>query len=128
MFDLLDVLQGRYNYVFTGTHFSARPTDIDAEGAYFDYESVDPTEWHYQKLFGNLLNNDGSTTTIKSNDDMAWAVGQYVALQDDKLFKISSVLKDYRAANKETFRFLKNVPQTDYVIRLVEVDNPWGVK
>lgn len=128
MFDLLDLLLGRYEYVFTGTHFSGRPASKDSEGAVFDYEMVDPTEWHYQKLFGNILNNDGATTTIRSNDDMGWKIGHYVALQDDRLYKIVNALKDYQSANKEVFRFLKDAPQIDFVVRLVEVDNPWGVQ
>lgn len=128
MYDFLDLEKDSTAYPFTGTHFSERPTSKDSEGAYFDYEMVDPTEWHYQKLFGNILNNDGATTTIRSNDDMGWKIGQYVALQDDGLYKVVSALKDYQSANKEVFRLLKDAPQIDFVIRLIEADNPWGVQ
>lgn len=127
MFDTLDLLRGRVNYVFTGSHYSTQPNTPDDEHADFDYEYVDPTEWHYQKLFGNILNNDGATTTIKTNDDMSWRVDQYVALQDNKLYKVVSVMKDYQSANREAFRFLKDAPQIDFIVRLIEIDDPWEV-
>ncbi len=130
MFDLLDLLHGKVNYTFTGVHYSRRPDTPDQEGGgIFDYEYVDPTEWHYQKLFGNLINNDGATTTIKTNDDLDIKVSQkqYVILQDEKLYRIISVMKDYQSESKQTFRFLKEAPEIDYIIRLVEVDNPWEI-
>lgn len=127
MFDALDLLHGRVNYVFTGSHYPTQPNTPDDEHADFDYEYVDPTEWHYQKLFGNILNNDGATTTIKTNDDMSRKVDQYVALQDNKLYKVVSVMKDYQSANREVFRFLKDAPQIDFVVRLIEEHDGWGI-
>lgn len=128
MFDLLDLLHGKVNYTFTGVHYSRRPDTPDQEGGgIFDYEYVDPTEWHYQKLLGNLINSDGATATIKTNDDMQWKPGEFIVLQDDKLYTIVSVMKDYQSESKQTFRFLKEAPEIDYVVRLVEVENSWGI-
>ena len=128
MYDLLDMLHGKANYIMTGCYFPHMPYSPEDEHSMFDYEHVYVTEWHYQKLFGNLINTDGATATIRTNDDLGAKIGQFISLQDEKLYKISSVMKDYQSTNKEAFRFLKDVPQIDYIIRLVEIDNPWGIQ
>ena len=125
MFDLLDILHGRQKFVFTGSYYSILPNALEDEHALFDYEHIDPAEWHYQKLLGNVINSDGATTTIKSNDDMNWKIDKYVVLQDMKLYKIVNIMKEYTSSNKEVFRFLKDAPEINYVIRLQEMDNPW---
>lgn len=125
MFDALDLMRGKAAFTFTGSHYKTLPGAPDDDHADFDYEYVDPTEWHYQKLFGNMLNNDGATTTIRSNDDLGWKIGQYVELQDEKLYKVENVMKDYQTGSREVFRFLKDAPQIDYVVRLLEVDDGW---
>lgn len=128
MFDLLDVMRGRAQMTFTGSYYKRLPEEPENGAQLFDYEPVDPTEWRYRKLFGNLINSDGATCSIKTNDDLGGRTEEYMVLQDDKLYKILSVTKDYRSASAETFRYLKDVPQTEYVYRLIEVDNPWGTK
>lgn len=127
MFDLLDLLQGRVDKVFAGSWYPRRPNAPDAEHADFDYEMVDPTEWHYQKLLGNIINNDGASVTIKTNDDMDWEVDNFVALQDGRYYSVISCQKDYQSASREVFRFLKDAPQTEFVLRLVEVQDPWDL-
>lgn len=125
MFDALDLMRGKAAFTFTGSHYKALPGAQNDEHADFDYEYVDPTEWHFQKLFGNLINNDGATTTIRSNDDLDWRVGEYAELQDGKLYRVNNVMKDYQTGSREVYRFLKDAPQVDFVLRLVEVDNAW---
>ena len=128
MYDLLDMLQPHPSYTMTGSFYPERPTAPEDGAAYFDYEPVDVTQWRYQKLLGNLLNTDGASTTIRTNDDMGWKVDNYVVLQDNRVYRVESVSKDYQSASKQVFRFLKDAPQTDYVLRLLEQDNPWGIE
>ena len=124
MFDLLDILKGKPNLTFTGTHYKTQPEMPDDEHYDFDYEFVDPAEWRFQKLFSNLINNDKATVTIKTNDG-DYKIGEFVALQDGGLYKIMNVLKDYQSGSREVYRFLKDAPQVDYILRLVEVSNAW---
>ena len=125
MFDLLDLLQGKTDKVFTGTWYPKRPNNVYDEHADFDYEMVDPTERHYQTLLGNVINNDGATLTIKTNDDMGWKVGQFAALQDGNFYNVLSCSIDYQSASREAFRFLKDAVGVEFVLRLLQVDNPW---
>lgn len=98
------------------------------KGILFRYGIVNPQEWHYQRLLGNLITNDGATLTIKTCNDLDFVKdGEfgYMLLQDGKTYKINSVTDDIREAPKQVLRVFKSTPFTDHIIRLVEVDNVW---
>lgn len=135
--DYLDLMQGKFYQLETGKYYKKLPTarvpektirqDPDTVGIPFDYETLDPTEWHYKQLLQNIIDAQGATVTIKTKSALEWRNNGYIVAMSGTLYRIISVTEDVRAASAEA-RALFAVPVgTDYVIRLVEVDNPWGI-
>lgn len=125
MIDLLTIFDGRYFQTETGTYYEEFPSEPSVAGIPFDYEHINPQERRYQMLFGNVSNNEGIITAIKTKDPLKWNIDTgYIALQDGTFYSIESVMKDYQSANKEAFRLLADVAGVEYVLRLVSQANP----
>lgn len=136
--DYLDLMQGKYFQLQSGKYYKRLPTavmpaaesapqDPDTVGIPFDYETLDPTEWHYKQLLQNIIDAQGATLTIKTKSALDWRNNGYIAAMSGNLYRIISVTEDVRAASSEA-RALFAVPVgTEFVIRLVEIDNPWGI-
>jgi hypothetical protein len=129
MIDLLTIFEGRYFQTETGTYYEEFPSEPSVSGVPFDYEHINPQERRYQMLFGNVSNNEGIITAIKTKDPLKWNIDTgYIALQDGTFYSIESVMKDYQSANKEAFRLLADVAGVEYVIRLVSQSNPFNLR
>jgi hypothetical protein len=126
--DLLDLQTGKYFKTFTGSYYERYPETQNDAGVPFDYEFVDTTEWHYQKLLTNLVVNGVATATIKTNNPQRYRDNAFVVLQDGRMYVIIQVIQDTHSANKEAYRVLTDVAGIDYVLRLSEVDNPRGLR
>jgi hypothetical protein len=126
--DILDVLIPHRDEVFSGTYYAQLPNTPSATSATFDYNTVDPTEWHYQALFSQVMVAQSTSAAIKTKADLKWRVGGYIVTQDGRFYEIISVQQDYAAASKQAFRYLSVVSGVDFVIRLSEKENPWGLK
>lgn len=136
--DILDIYNGRYYQTFTGRYFERLPENIvfiqSLNDLYyneacedFDYEFVDPTAWNYKRLFGNLTELKYANATVKTTDMLNWKVGSFVVLEDERLYQITSVTEDTSAAQREAARLMPIPVGTEYVLRLVEIDNPTEV-
>ncbi len=136
--DFLDVLNGRYDKTHTGRYFERLPEAISyptsitelyglAVGEDVDYEFIDPTEWRYKTLLGNLKEARSATTTIKTRDVKEYKNNAYILLDTGRLCEIISVIEDVSSATSEAARLFPIPIGTEYVLRLVEVENPWGL-
>lgn len=127
--DVLDMLIPHQNEVCTGTYYTRLPNTPDDNGIPFSYENVDTTEWHYQQLFANVPVKDATSAAVKTREDYKWRVGGYIATQDGRFYTIIAVQQDYKSvASEQAFRTLSTVPGVDFVIRMTEKENPWGLK
>ncbi len=137
--DLLDILKGKFYTTHFGKYYHYLPAPViptntpdviyDLEAPFlFDYEYVDPTAWSYKQLIGNLVEKDGANCTIKTTDALNFKTGGYVITQDGKLYQVTSITRDEKTANKEAAR-LSIIPlNTEYVLRLQEIENPWELR
>ena len=137
--DFLDICNGRYNQTHTGRYFKQLPHNAyvpDGEGIYdidattavdVDYEYVDPTSWHYKTLLSNLIETEAANATIKTREPIKYSAKSYFLLDNGRLCRILSVTEDTASAQREAARLLPIPVGTEYVIRLVEVENPWGL-
>ena len=136
--DFLDILEGRYYKTHTGRYFErlpgtvTYPTSIEqiynlVEGQDFDYDIVDPAAWRYKQIIGNLEDSTAADATIKSCEALEWKVKGYVVLDTGRLMLITQVIEDVGAAQREAARLMPIPVGTEYVLRLVEVENPWGL-
>lgn len=133
--DFLDIAMGHYNQTHTGKYYEEIPdvfyktigfdsTEYQIPAIPFDYEYVDNTTWAYKQLISNLTELNGAVTSIKTREQLKWKVGSFVALMDGRLCVIKSVSQDRNAANKESARLLPIPLGTEYILHLVEYENP----
>lgn len=126
MFDMLSALHPRGGVTFSGSYYPRRPNAPDDDHETFEYEMVDPTEKSFRTIAGNIINSEGVTAVIRVSDDIDFAIGGYVYLQDGKLYTINSAMKDYSTAPKEVFRYFRTSPQVSWVLRAMQVQAPWS--
>ena len=132
--DFLDILSGRFYQTNPANYYENLPTpeifpadpSESVEPEPFDFEFVDPTEWHYKQLLGGLIDREAATATIKTRDAIRFRQSGYVTF-DSRLFAILSVTQDTRSANREAMRYTPVPLGTEYILRLVEIENPWGI-
>lgn len=127
--DSLDLFTPRSRFTATGTYWEDRPDSAVSDGGKkFNFEYVSPYSKTYLVAFGNMQNFESGETAVRTNDDIGFKNGGYIMLQDGRLYVILEVSTDFQAANKQALRFLGVPLSTQYVIRMVNVPNPWGVK
>ena len=133
--DYLDIAQGRYFQTQAARYYRVLPTpqakDVpshEQDPQPFEYEALDPTEWHYRQLLQNLIDKEAASFTIKTKTRLLWRVGAQIVTMDGRLYKIISVTEDVSASSRQARRMFAVPLGTEYVLRLVEVENPWGVR
>lgn len=128
--DILDIITGRAGMTFTGRYFEELPGGVEGKTvdgpAYFDYEYVDLTEWRYQKLLGNVITTDSANETVKTRSPLKFRPNAHVALQDGKIYLITSITID-KTQNKQAGAFALAPVGAEKVIRLMEVEDIYGI-
>ena len=99
----------------------------DNPGMYFDYEFVDPTSWPYKQIIPNLSDDVYATATIKTKDALGFKDRSFVMLDNGRLCQIVSIIEDTRAAEREAVALFPVPVGTEYILRLVEISNDWGI-
>lgn len=125
--DFLDFLTIKDEEVYWGTYYSKRPKSYKNHGIGFSYDVVDPNDKNYAKLLENLR-ADKATLTIKTNDMCGFAIGGYIATQDGEFWQINGISKRDNPENKQALRNLTFTVNTEFVIRLINVENPMELK
>lgn len=124
--DMLDVLNPKTRFTASASYYE-KPMNGPEEGVkQFNYEYVNPYSNTYRRLFSNIQTVAGEVA-IRTDDQLNYRVDGIVVTQDGHMFKIIQVEKDYQAANKQVMRILGTPVSTEYVLRLINADNPWGV-
>lgn len=127
MKDIRSLLQKRAEQTLTGTYYEEQPQSPADGGVTFQYEYVNPSSWTFRRLFGNVVGNQFSITAIKTVSPLAWRVSSYVVTQDGRLYSILQVERDLASVGKQAQRFFCDPAGVSYVLRLMEVENPWEV-
>lgn len=124
--DILDVIAPRQRFTATASYYEDCINGPDVGTIKFNYEYINPYSTTYRRLFANIQ-GDAGEVAIRTNDGLNYKINGIVITQDGKAFKIIQVEKDYQSANKQAMRILGTPVSTEYVLRLVSVDNPWGL-
>ncbi len=127
MFDLLSLLQGKGDKTLTGSYYADIPLKHTSVSQPFDYEILEPSSRAYQMLIGNIEGHS-NIIAIKTNDPYNYQPKEHIVLQDGKLYVIESIREDISKASKEAFRNFKEIVGVEYILRLIEVENPYGLK
>lgn len=99
----------------------------DNPGIDFDFEFVDPTQWRYKQLLQNLTDDNMASATIKTNTPLEYKPKSYIMLDNGRLCQMLSITEDTNAASREAALLFPVPVGTEYVIRLIEIENPWGI-
>ena len=126
--DSLDLFTPRSRFTATGKFWTERPDSADEGGTAFNYEYVEPSSRSYRRLFGSMQTFDADEIAIRSNDILPWDAEKYFMTADGALYRVLQAQKDYTDAPKQAMRLLGTPIGTQYVIRGVRIDNPWGAK
>lgn len=127
IFDILDLLAPRAQFSLTGKYYEERPDSPDIGAQEFNYEYVDPFSQSYRRLFANIQGSGGETA-IRTNDQLNYKINGIIITQDGRAFKIIQCETDYQSVPKQAFRYLPVPVGTEFVLRLVKMDNPWGIQ
>lgn len=126
--DFLDLLTIKDEEVLTGTYYNRCPKTTADEGISFSYDIVDESDRNYSKLLDNLQ-TEQVMQTIKTNDLCGFKTKGYVVTQDGIFWTITGIIKRLvKHENKQALRVLRQTIETEYVIRLLQVDNPMELK
>lgn len=128
MFDLVDLLEGKWDKTFTGTYYKKIPQTPQDQGVPLDYEIIAPADKHYQMLFGNVDGNNVASLSIKTNDPLGYKVNGYIATEDGAFYAIESIREDRERVSKEASRYFKEVTGVEWVLRLISHDNPMNLQ
>ena len=124
--DALDFFRIHREEVLTGEYFPKRPkTDAD-HGTPFNYDIVDESDRSYALLI-EALKTDKTICTIKTVEKLNFIIKGYIRLQDGGLWQITGFSKHLLSARKQALRFTRETVDTEYVIRLIEAENPMGI-
>lgn len=126
--DTLDLMNPKPDYTHTGTYYADRPDSPAVGGTEFNYKPVNPYSKTWRAIFSNMQ-AEARETAIETDDHCNFKTGGgYVSLQDGCLYAIQQVMADETRAPKQAFRIFGIAVGTTYLLRLMQVDNPWGVK
>ncbi len=126
--DSLDLFTPRSRFTATGKFWAERPDSADEGGTAFHYEYVDTASRTYRRLFANIQSFEAGEVAIRTNDLLPFTNKGYFMTADGDLYRIIQVQKDYQAASKQALRLFGTPIGTEFVIRAVNVLNPWGVR
>ena len=127
MSGFLDFLTPKDDEYMTGYYYERRPVSPDDGREKFFYSRLDP----YSKVFDTALGQlriDRETYSLKTRTGLNWKVKGYVSAQDGRFFQITEVLENNQPrGSEEVLRLFKRAPETEYTVRMIKVDNPWGI-
>ena len=128
MRDFLDFLHIQDEEVLSGTYYARLPITSQDAGEPFQYDIVDDNDKTYSLLLNNIQ-TEQSIQTIKTSDASGFKVKGYVVTQDGALWQITGIIKKLsKPENKQALRILTETVESEYIIRLIQVDNPMGLK
>ena len=133
IYSLLDIVAPRAQYTARGSYYKHEPNDLTDGAQTFSYEYLDLYSRTYSVLFGGVQAVSGEQA-IRTRDrldlqrDERGEVGGIVITGDGRAFKVIQSQRDYSRAPKQAFRILGMPVGYTTALRLVEIDNPWGLK
>lgn len=126
---LLDFLKDKSEEYLSANYYPTLPrTPNLAQPRPFNYGIVNESDKSYAKLL-DQLQTTMKTMTIHTDDNRGFKIDGYVATQDGSLWVIAGLVESLVNENtKQALRFAKKTIQTRYILRLIGVDNPMGLK
>ena len=123
----LEMIAPKSDQFMTGYYYERRPVAPDDGRVTFRYSRLD----NYSRVFDTQLGQmriDRETYSLKTKTNLNWKVKGYISTQNGRFFQIVEVTENEQPKGSEqVLRLFKRAVQSEYTIRLVAVDNPWGI-
>lgn len=123
----LEWLAPKDDQFMTGYYYERRPVSPEDGRKVFRYSRLDP----YTRAFDTELGQmrlDRSTYSLKTKSSLNWKPKGYISTQDGRFFQIVEFSENNQPkGSEEALRLFKRAVQSEYTIRLIEVDNPWEI-
>ena len=126
--DFLDITMTKDKQTLTGKYYKKYPNFPNDFCEVFNYEYVDTSSKSFQRIFGNVTENNATITTIKTKNSIDFKVESFILLQNNKFYQILEVGEDYQSVNREVYRYVNKVSGIEKTLRLTEIDNPYQIK
>lgn len=131
---LLDILHNKHEDVFNGQIWKDLPflegggwISTTENPQFFDYEVVNERDSNYANLL-NTLEAPETLMTIKTSDKVEVDINYYITTQDGALWQVKGVVtKYYEEKSKQTLRFLRQAIDEAKIMRLIKIENPYGI-
>lgn len=124
--DFLNPNKGKFRV--PATYYENTVDSPDDGGQSFCFDYVDPASKTYRTLFGNITSDrDNQEVAIRTNADLPFHLASYIVFPNGDCYQIVQCMKDYSHVEKEAFSMWKNPIGIEYVIRMVQIPNPWGI-
>ena len=125
--DFTELLNEKDREPMTALFYCKRPVNPSDNAITFRYERINPRSRVYATLARNIR-ADSETYMIKTNDACGFNIGGYVSTQDGTFWQIEEILHDEQTKGaEESLLLFKTAVGTEYSMRLVKVQNPWGI-
>ena len=98
---------------------------IDSAPEYFTFKELNYPSERFGAIITNLMTVENSMV-IATVWDLGYVVNGYVTTQDGSLWQIQDVQKDCK--NSRSSIMLKSSTQCEFIIGLLKIDNPMGLK
>lgn len=131
---VLDFLKAHDDEFMTGYYYDYKP---DPRHTFAQQQQEGKHEFHYSKVtgkerrFSTVLTNvraDTERYTIKTCDNVGFKIGGYVSTQNGDFWKIEDFVHDEQTeGNEESLLLFKQAVKSEYILRLLKVENPWGI-
>lgn len=126
--DYLDTAMPQTRFTAKAKYYENTVDSPEDGGQTFFFEYVDPLSKTYRTLFGNITSDrENGEVAIRTRNKLPYHQASYVVFPDGNCFQIIQCQTDFSTANKQAHRLFPVPPGVEYVIRMVQIPNPWGV-
>lgn len=111
----------------TGTYYARRPITASDSGESFEYEAINTHSQEYRTILNSIL-ADNVVMGIKTVASLPFKIKGYVATQDGEFWQITAIQKAIQSAETEEALRIFREAETETVLSLIQVDNPFELK
>ncbi len=119
--DILDLLKPQDDYFYEGYYRKFK----DSNPKFLKFKEVDSPSERFASIISNLMNYE-RTMIIQTPWDCGYEVNGYITTKDGRLWQIRDFQKDCK--NSRSAILLNHSTKCEFIIGLIEIDNPMGIK
>lgn len=126
--DYLDMAFPQERFTAKAKYYDNTVDGPEDGGQTFYFEYVDPLSRTYRTLFGNITSDrQNGEVAIRTRNKLPFRQAAYIIFPDGKTYQIIQCQTDYSSAGKQAQRLFPTPCGVQYVIRMSETKNPWGI-